>query len=221
MKTEILQNRRGPKPSPERRAAIEVAALSLFAKQGVAATSTRQIAALAGTTERTLFKYFGTKDVLVAEVLKQASLKAMRPPAYLRMAENLPFTPEEFIAWHRAFLTERVETALHSSDAYRLLFSALFSDRALAQKYIDVWSADVMEPLRKHLSLMRKDGALKSARSDEELAAIFFTLNLGYLVTRFALAGHREWDTASNVEAAIATFATLCGWDVKPADPTA
>lgn len=213
MTTEITPKRRGPKPSPERRAAIEVAALSLFAKQGIAATSTRQIAALAGTTERTLFKYFGSKDLLVAEVLKQASLKAMRPPAYLRIAEKLPFTPDEFIAWHRAFLNERVETALHSSDAYRLLFAALFSDRPLAEHYIDVWSIEVMAPLREHLTQMRGAGVLKSARSDQELAAAFFTLNLGYLVTRFALANHREWDTASNVEAVIAMFATLCGWD--------
>lgn len=213
MTKQTTPGRRGPKPSPERREAIEAAALHLFAKQGIAATSTRQIAASAGTTERTLFKYFGSKDSLATTVLQNAAIHAMRPPGYARIVEDHMFTPAEFIAWHRDFLTEHVGNAKGSSDAYRLLFSELFGDRALAERFTDAWFADVFVPLRGQLKHMRTAGALPSRRSDGELTAAFFNLNLGYLVTRFALASHRDWDASTDVDAVVAMFASLCGWE--------
>lgn len=213
MPAETNPGRRGPKPSPERREAIEAAALHLFATQGIASTSTRQIAAHAGTTERTLFKYFGSKDLLAAAVLQNAAVHAMRPPGYARIVDDRTFSPGEFIAWHRDFLTERVGNAMISSDAYRLLFAELFGDRALAARFTDVWFADVFVPLRAHLTQMRAAGALRSRRSDGELTAVFFNLNLGYLVTRFALASYREWNSSPEVDAVVAMFATLCGWE--------
>ena len=55
--------RRGP--APTKHIDILWAAARLFAHQGVAQTTTRQIAADAATTKRPRFKHFGRKDSLV------------------------------------------------------------------------------------------------------------------------------------------------------------
>lgn len=208
--------RPGPKPSPELRDAIASAARQLFAEHGIAATTTRQIAALAGTTERTLFKHYGTKDALVTSVLEELSIRAMRSLAFARIVDERPFTPQEFVEWHRAFLTERVENAEQWPDDYRLLFRGLFDDRALAGRYAETWLAQIFEPMRAHFARMRANGHLASALPDDAIAGGFYSLSLSYLIARFALTGNQGWDTTGNVRNVTGMFAGICGWQVPP-----
>jgi AcrR family transcriptional regulator len=99
--------RRGrPRAVPPRRGAaapedeILAAAGRLFAKQGFAATSTRQIAAAAGLRQPSLFHWFASKqailDALLAKLLAPplafvAALEARREPAALSLYRFLRF----------------------------------------------------------------------------------------------------------------------------------
>ena len=66
----LARKRRTPE---ERRAEIMQAAITLFARQGYARTATKEIAAEAGLSEGTIFKYFATKqDILLAFIQTQA-----------------------------------------------------------------------------------------------------------------------------------------------------
>src|SRR5205814_2401427 len=58
------ESARYERPSTEREAAILQAATRLFGDKGYRGTRTAEIAALAGVTERTLFRYFPSKDQL-------------------------------------------------------------------------------------------------------------------------------------------------------------
>ncbi|MDA8658551.1 TetR/AcrR family transcriptional regulator [Flavobacteriaceae bacterium] len=55
---------------------ILTAALDLFAKQGVAASSTRAIALQSGVSEGLIFRHFANKEALLTEVLKKESHKS-------------------------------------------------------------------------------------------------------------------------------------------------
>jgi AcrR family transcriptional regulator len=50
---------------------ILTTASNLFQTQGINSTGVDMIVAVAGTTKMTLYKYFGSKEVLILEVLKQ------------------------------------------------------------------------------------------------------------------------------------------------------
>lgn len=50
---------------------ILTTASALFQTQGINSTGVDNIVAVAGTTKMTLYKYFGSKEVLILEVLKQ------------------------------------------------------------------------------------------------------------------------------------------------------
>ena len=52
----------------ERKAAIVEAALPLFARQGFAATTTKQLALAAGVSEALLYKHFPSKEALYREI---------------------------------------------------------------------------------------------------------------------------------------------------------
>jgi AcrR family transcriptional regulator len=57
-------------PVPERRGQIVEAAIELISREGLAAASTRQIAAEAGVSLSTLHYCFGTKDALIEAVIE-------------------------------------------------------------------------------------------------------------------------------------------------------
>lgn len=71
------------------RLALLEAAARLFAEGGYAGTTVQQIAAAAGVTERTFFRYFGSKDELLAHRIL-ATLPALRAAVVARPAEEPP-----------------------------------------------------------------------------------------------------------------------------------
>ncbi len=60
-----------------RRQAISRAAVDLFKQQGFQATTIEQIAKVAGVSPPTVFKYFGSKQEIILEMLKEADLRAI------------------------------------------------------------------------------------------------------------------------------------------------
>ncbi len=204
-------SRRGRKPSPEKRDAILSAALRLFAARGVDGTATRDIAAAAATTERTLFKHFGSKGGLVQAVVETATFDLMRQTAFARIGEPSRFASlSEFSAWHRSFLVDRITSAGAAPDTYRVMLQELLRDAAFRDRYAGQWMARVFAPLVGHLEAMQAAGIVTAEQPADALAGAFFSLNLGYLVARFALATDGDWAGERDAERLVAMFATMC-----------
>ena len=202
--------RRGPKPSEEKRAAFLRAALAKFAERGVDSATTREIAFAAGSTERTLFKHFGSKQGLVQAVVAEASIDLVRQSSFARILDPASFAPGEFAEWHRTFLRERVAAAMEAPDKYRVLFAELLRDPAFRQRYGQSWTTLVFMQFANRIRAMQGSGEIASRQPAEAIAGAFFSLNLSYLVSRFALNPEGAWSTEREVDAIASMFATIC-----------
>ncbi|MBV8889001.1 MAG: TetR/AcrR family transcriptional regulator [Alphaproteobacteria bacterium] len=126
--------------SDERRKAIVRAAVPLFARDGFAGTTTRELAEAAGISEALLFRHFPTKQLLYREILL---LGCEGDPALERLATLEPSTATlvrmtHFMVRHfvlgaeveRTELDTRLRLVLHScladGDYARQLFEAIF-----------------------------------------------------------------------------------------------
>ncbi|QJW85339.1 helix-turn-helix transcriptional regulator [Ramlibacter terrae] len=69
------------------------AATRMFSRRGKLGTSTREIAAEAGTTERTLFKHFGSKEGLLHAVLDEAVLAQLAPASLAELKGTIRRMP--------------------------------------------------------------------------------------------------------------------------------
>jgi AcrR family transcriptional regulator len=201
----------GRKPSAEKRAAIIAAASRLFAERGVEGATTREIAAAATTTERTLFKHFGDKAGLVRAVVEEVSLALVRQASFSRVLEAEPFTLPTFAEWHRRFLEERIAAAERAPDGYRIVLRQLMGDDDFRRRYSEGWMTAIFEPLERQLASMQERGLLASGSSPTALAGLFFSLNLGYLASRFVLAPERCWTTGGDIDAIVGLFRAACG----------
>lgn len=213
---EGISARRGRKPSQALRDAMVAAAIRTFAREGLDAATTRAIAAEAGTTERTLFKHFGSKAGLVAATIEAISIDFARVGAFARVHRPDPFTRAAFAEWHRAFLLDRVAHASAAPDNYRVLFAELLRNPQLREDYGTKWRAMVFDPLARRLAEMQERGEITRNSPPPALAGAFFSLNLSYLLTRFALAPGLPWRDEADVEAIVALFSATCAGEPVP-----
>jgi AcrR family transcriptional regulator len=197
--------RRGP--APTKHVDILWTAARLFAQQGIAQTSTRAIAADAGTTERTLFKHFGSKDGLVQAVMAQAVVPQLAPTSLEALRRAIDNCAGDLAGWHRALLQARSEAAAATPDLTRLLLVELLRDSALREQFGQAWHAAVWQPLQALFARLRREGRVRTDVPAPTLARLFLSLNIGYLVARHVLAPALPWDDDAEIAAIAAFFA--------------
>jgi AcrR family transcriptional regulator len=84
----------------KRRDEILAAAAEVFAQHGFRGSTTRRIAEAAGVNEITIFRQFGSKEVLLREAMKH-----MTDSAGLAMLPEIPSDPErELTEWSESFI---------------------------------------------------------------------------------------------------------------------
>lgn len=206
--------RRGP--APTKHVDILWAAARLFARQGVGQTSTREIAAAAATTERTLFKHFGSKEALVRAVIDEAVLPHLAPTSLEALRQVIEAHGDDFRAWHVALLESRSLSLAAAPELTRLLLVELLRDEGLRRRFVDQWLPAVWTPLAGLFARLQSQGRLRQDIAPDALVRMFLSLNLGYLIGRHVLAPGLAWDDAAEREAIAALFAQGIGWRNAP-----
>jgi AcrR family transcriptional regulator len=197
--------RRGP--APTKHVDILWAAARLFAERGVAQTSTREIAAAASTTERTLFKHFGTKEGLVHAVIEEAVLPHLAPTSLDALRHVIESHGDDFAAWHVALLQSRADSLAQAPELTRLLLVEMLRDSDLLRRFAEEWRPAVWTPLLQLFERLQREGRMSKKFSADCLARMFLSLNVGYLVSRFLLAPEVPWNDPQEQQAIASLFA--------------
>jgi len=197
--------RRGP--APTKHLDVLWAAARLFSQRGVAQTSTREIAAAAQTTERTLFKHFGSKDGVVQAVISEAVVAHLAPTSLDALRQAIEAHGDDLATWHRALLTQRSAALAQAPELTRLLLAELLRDEALRLRFAATWTGAVWQPLLALLERLQRDGRVRRDIPAASLVRMFLSLNLGFLVGRHVLAPDLPWDDEAEVAAIAALFA--------------
>lgn len=201
--------RRGRPRSEARTAELLWAAAQLFARRGVSATSTRDIAAHAGTTERTLFKHFGSKEGLVRAVLEEAVLAHLAPTSLAGLTQAIAAFGGDLQAWHRALLAGRLQALAAAPELTRLLLGELLRDVSVRDAFGRQWLAAVWEPLLALFVKLQREGVVRNDLDAARLVRQFLSLNLGFLAGRLVLAADLPWDDEAEIAAIAQGFAAL------------
>jgi len=137
------------------------ATLRVFAEVGALGATTRRIAEEAGVNEVTLFRHFGTKDVLLEEALSRASHQA----ELIRLPRE-PSDPEaELTAWCRVHLR-----ALHHVRALLRTSMSEFESRPEVSQSGCSMAGRVGADLARYLGQLQERG-LADAGADPRVAA--------------------------------------------------
>src|SRR5690606_29214137 len=168
-----------------------------------AATRTAEVAAAAGVTERTLFKYFPSKEQLYRRVMFPALLSAAVPQALRDAGEVFAADAASYADWHRRVLRHRVAAAREAAPQFRLLVAGLMNDELLRGRVLKMWKRNVLQPLVATLRRYQKRGELRDDLAPEILARTVLSLNLGYIFAAALLAPEAPWDDEAEIEATV------------------
>lgn len=191
------------RPATRKEAAIMEAATRLFGERGYEATHTADIAAAAGVTERTLFRYVQSKEKLYKRVMFPALLAAAVPRALTDAGRLFAAEAQSVAEWHRMILKLRVAAAKQAAPQYRMLVAALMTDAGLRPKVIQIWKESVLQPLLSTIRRYQKCGQLRSDLRPETLARAVISLNLGYIFARVLLAPEAAWNDEAEIDATV------------------
>ena len=197
------ESARYERPRTEREAAILQAATRLFADHGYRGTRTAQIAALAGVTERTLFRYFPSKDQLYRRVMFPAVLAATMPRELTETGKLFAADSESFAEWHRRVLKMRIGAARAAAPQFRLMLATLMSDEALRGKVIGIWRKNLWQHALDTVRRYQKRGKLRTDLPPQAIARAIISLNLGYIIARALLAPDAQWDDDAEIETTV------------------
>jgi AcrR family transcriptional regulator len=192
------------KPATQKEADILEAATLIFSEKGYEGARTAEIAEAAGVTERTLFRYFRTKEALFRRVMFPALLAAAMPRALIDAGQLFGRDAGSFAGWHRDILALRLQAAKESAPQFRMLIGALMTDDALRRKTTRIWRDNVWKPLLGSMRRFRRRGQLRADLRPETVARAVISLNLGYIVARALLSPHSEWDDRTEIDETVA-----------------
>jgi TetR/AcrR family transcriptional regulator len=197
------ESARYERPSTEREAAILQAATQLFGDKGYRGARTAEIAAAAGVTERTLFRYFPSKDSLYRRVMFPAVLAATMPRELTETGKLFAADSESFQDWHRRVLKLRTGAARAAAPQFRLMLATLMTDEGLRRKVIKIWKDNLWQHAVDTVQRYQKRKQLRTDLAPEAIARAIISLNLGYIVARALLAPEGDWDDDAEIEATV------------------
>jgi AcrR family transcriptional regulator len=197
------ESARYERPSTQKEAAILAAATRLFADRGYDGARTADIAAAAGVTERTLFRYFPSKDKLYRRVMFPAVLAAIMPRELTETGKLFAADSESFRDWHKRVLKLRTEAALAAAPQFRLMLATLLTDEDRRREVIGIWKENLWQHAVETVARYQKRGQVRADVSPGHIARAVISLNLGYIVARALLAPEADWDDDAEIEATV------------------
>src|SRR3954467_11686114 len=197
------ESARYERPRTAKEAAILVAATEIFGAKGFRDARTADIAQAAGVTERTLFRYFPSKDQLYKRVMFPAVLAATMPRELTETGKLFAADAESFAEWHRRVLKLRVGGARASAPQLRLMLATLMTDEGLREKVIQIWKKNLWQHALRTVERYQKRKQLRTDVPAKAIARAIISLNLGYIIARALLAPEAPWDDDAEVAATV------------------
>ena len=153
--------------APDRRRQILTVATGLFARQGFAGTTTRQIAQQAEVNEALIFRHFPSKEDLYWAVLETKILEtapAERIQSVLASGKGLSV--------FEAVAAEILQRRAKDDTLSRLFLFSGLERHELAERFFATYVADYYDRLADHIATLMRDGILR--KTDPLLAARAF-----------------------------------------------
>jgi TetR/AcrR family transcriptional regulator len=188
------------KPTTPKEQAIIEAASALLGERGINGATTAEIAKRAGVTERTLFRYFPSKNDLVRRVLFPPLLNAAVSREWEKFEALLTKSQPDLKRWYMGFSSERFAAIAKNPPLVRTVLIEVAQNEELRNAIMGVWRAHIWRPMLERLADWQASGAIRKDVNIETLARAIHCLNVGYFFIRYIFAPDSKWDDQAEIE---------------------
>lgn len=189
----------------EKQKKILAAAIEMFSDKGYSATSTSEIAQMAGVAEGTIFRHYKTKKDLLLAIIGPILVKTVAPffvKDFSRLLDQPYAQAEEF---YRSILRNRLEFARQNAKLLKILIHEVPFHPDLQGHVQTVFTQYVYRKLEKVITRFQQDGQLINAPA-WRIVRSSASLVIGLVVTHVFLMPDVPVDDEEEIEWAVQTL---------------
>ena len=169
-------------PLSQKEIDILKAAERLFSQKGHAKTTTAEIAKAAKTTERTLFKYFPSKQSLVRHILIPLILKTIMPTQIERTLKIINMEWDDPKAFLKSLYFHRLEMSLQIGEKMKFMLGEILQDPKLQAGISEHWKKKVYIQFKKVIVDFQKKGLIKNDLNPDILSRTLILALVGQVI---------------------------------------
>ena len=187
-------------PVTEKEKDILEAAIALIGQRGIDGATTAEIARHAGVTEKTLFRYFPSKQHLVRRVLFPLLMRGGLIEQWSALETLLKTKSPDLKTWYAAAATARFEQVSKNPTRTRIVITELLQNAELREAMSKLWQQHIWQPMIEHLKAMQEASEIRRNVDVEVLARMIHFLQAGYFLARHVFAPHMKWKDIAEFE---------------------
>ncbi|TGL65205.1 TetR/AcrR family transcriptional regulator [Leptospira jelokensis] len=193
-------------PRSEKEKDIVDAAEDVFAEQGFSGATTAELAKQAGVTERTLFKYFPTKNDLYKRVLSGLLFETILPGHMSDLKLRLQTLNPNFKDWYTGILKARYDAVAKEPQKLKLLLGALLFSKEFAEIFGQLWKMNLYDTSLEAFRYFQEKGDIRKNLDPNQIVRASFSLGASFLITKFVLAPKFPIEVNAEIESIFSIF---------------
>jgi AcrR family transcriptional regulator len=184
----------------EKEKAILSAAENLFAEKGASDTPTAEIAKTAGVTERTLFRYFPSKEDLLRRVMFPVLLKTIVPLQMSKMKSLLKASDLSIEEMFKNIFRDRLEVAKENKGKIRFMLIEVLKNATLREQVVGMWEKEIWASAVKTVEGLQKAGHIRKDLKSITITRTIFSVIMAYVLAKHVMGSSPKWNDEEELE---------------------
>ncbi|MBK9040602.1 MAG: TetR/AcrR family transcriptional regulator [Bdellovibrionales bacterium] len=175
------------------------AAEGLFAEKGASDTPTAEIARKAGVTERTLFRYFPSKDDLLKRVMFPVLLKVVVPIQINKLKVLLKNSDTGIAEMFKNIFRDRLNMASENKGKIRFILGEILKNEALRDQVVKLWEKELWAEAVQAVESLQKSGQIRSNLKSATVARTMLSIIMAYVLAKHVMGSNPKWNDEDEI----------------------
>lgn len=184
----------------EKEKAILSAAETLFAEKGASDTPTAEIAKKAGVTERTLFRYFPSKEDLLKRVMFPVLLKTLIPQQMNKLKSLFKASDVSMEEMFKNIFRDRLEVAKENKGKIRFMLIEILKNSNLREQVVSMWENEVWAAAVQTVEDLQKTGKIRKNLKSITITRTFFSVIMAYVFAKHVVGSSPKWNDEEELD---------------------
>lgn len=176
------------------------AAEGLFSEKGYSDTPTAEIAKKAGVTERTLFRYFPSKDDLLKRVMFPVLLKVIVPAQIKKLKVLLKESDTGIEGMFKNIFRDRLSMAGENKGKIRFILGEILKNEALRVQVVKLWEKELWTEVVRAVENLQKKGQIRNDLKSTTIARTMLSLIMAYVLAKNVMGTNPKWNDEDEIE---------------------
>lgn len=184
----------------EKEKAILSAAENLFAEKGASDTPTAEIAKRAGVTERTLFRYFPSKEDLLRRVMFPVLLKTLIPQQMNKMKSFFKASDANLEEIFKNIFRDRLEVAKENKGKIRFMLIEVLKNANLREQVVCMWEEEIWTAAVQAVERLQMAGQVRKDLKSNTITRTLLSVVMAYVLAKHVMGSSPKWNDDEEID---------------------